>query len=105
MKPVIFTVLLAFTLVACSKTTNPEWMVYYETSCLPEWVIENSDSKTKKELSNYLKDNGVIPLRIKIEGERIPTCNYCDCSTGKIYYVQIDKSQIEYLSWYGFEKK
>ena len=80
-------------------------MVYYETSCIPEWVNYNSDRKTKKRLTSFLKYNGIIPLKIRIEGKRVPTCGFCDYSTGKIYYVQIDKSQQAYIEWYGFEKK
>ena len=105
MKYSILLILSIIILGACSKTTSPEWVVYYETSCYPAWTDAESDRRTKLQLEGYLKDLGIVPLKIKIEGERVPTCEFCDCSTGKSYEVQIDESQFAEISFLGFVRK
>ncbi len=92
-------------LQSCSKTTDGRWVIYKETSCLPFWAHESSDRKSKNTLETFLKSEGIIPLKIKIIGERIETCQECDCNTGLEYRVQIDKSQVGYMAYWGFELK
>lgn len=90
---------------SCSKTTDGRWVIYKETSCLPFWAHESSDRKSKNTLETFLKSEGIIPLKIKVIGERIETCQECDCYTGKEYRVQVDKSQVGYMAYWGFELK
>lgn len=97
---------MGFTVLqSCSKTTNGRWMIYEETTCLPFWANESSDRKSINTLETFLKSEGIIPLKIKIIGERESTCEFCDCPTGLEYHVQVDKSQIGYLAYWGFELK
>lgn len=113
MKRLHFTILFSFAMLlffsagftSCHKTTDNEWMIFKETSCLPFWANESSDRKSKNTLETFLKSEGIIPLKIKIVGDRIETCVDCDCPTGKEYHVQIDKSQVGYLAYWGFELK
>lgn len=92
-------------LQSCSKTTNGRWLIYEETTCLPFWANESSDRKSINTLETFLKSEGIIPLKIKIIGERESTCEFCDCPTGLEYHVQVDKSQIGSLAYWGFELK
>ncbi len=107
MKKLIYLTIIATSglLASCSKTTSPQWMAYYETTCIPQWTDLDSDRRTKNRLEDFLKREGIVPLKIRIEGERVPTCEFCDCSTGKIYYVQVDESQIEFIQFFGFVEK
>jgi hypothetical protein len=91
--------------VSCAKTTNGKWMVYEESACLPFWAHESSDRKSKQILSDFLKDQQIIPLKIKIVGERELNCLECYCLTGKEYHVKVDKTQIGELAYWGFELK
>ncbi len=89
---------------SCAKTTNGKWMVFQETACLPFWAHESNDRKAKNTLENFLKSEGIIPLKIKINGERSSIiCESCACPTGKEYRVKVDKSQIYLLAYWGFE--
>ncbi|MFT7611633.1 MAG: hypothetical protein ACI9J3_000578 [Parvicellaceae bacterium] len=97
---IIGCILIAF--ASCSKTTDKEWVELLETTCAPEWVDQNSDRKTKNNLEGFLKRNGIIPLKIKTEGDRHETCQFCDCTTGKIFKVQIDQSQRSLISEFDF---
>ena len=56
-----------------------------------------------KNLEKFLKAEGIIPLKIKVEGEKIITCKACDCETGIEYQVQVDESQAGLLLYYGFK--
>ena len=96
------TVSIPFLNSGCAKTTDTTWVVFNEENCLPPWVSEKSDNKTRKNLSALLKGDGIIPLKIKIKGDRLPDCNDCNCLTGKSYHVQIDESQLNYIYHYGF---
>ncbi len=96
-------ILLTLCFYGCAKTVNEKWMTYSETACYPFWVNESSDKKTRSTLETFLKSDGIIPLKIKIEGNRGSYCEGCDCKTGKIYRVQVDKSQVGALAYWGFE--
>ena len=99
-------IILSFTgLQSCSKTTDGKWVIYKETTQLPFWAHESSDRKSKNTLETFLKSEGIIPLKIKIIGDRIATYKDCDCFTGIEYRVQVDKSQIGYMVYWGFELK
>lgn len=87
---------------SCSKTVNPVWMVYQEENCTPPWVGKN-DRRSRDNLESLLRADGVIPLRIKVKGDRDNSCESCDCLTGKTYHVQVDKAQLSWLFYYGFE--
>ncbi len=106
MKNVLFSLLFIVAIplfnTGCSKTTNGKWVVYYEQNCLPPWVSAKNDRRTKDNLVDLLKADGIIPLKIKIKGERLENLDCCDCLTGKEYYVQVDKSQMSYMYYYGF---
>ncbi len=97
--------LLIIVMSSCAKTTKAEWMVYEETTCLPFWTDEDSRSKSKDNLEKFLKAEGIIPLKIKVEGERMITCEACDCETGIEYQVQVDESQAGLLLYYGFKSR
>lgn len=97
--------LLSFIFHGCTKTTEGRWVVYYETGCNEPWMSEKSDNKTRNNLEDALKTDGIIPLKIKFKGEREQQCTTCDCETGKEIWVQVDKSQVGYMYWYGFESK
>lgn len=98
--------LLFLTLVpSCSKTTNGRWMIYQEMNCLPFWANESSNRKSINALETFLKSEGIIPLKIKIIGVRETSCDYCDCYTGIEYHVQVDKSQIGQMAYWGFKQK
>lgn len=96
----ILSVIFVFT--RCSKTVDPVWMVYEEAGCRPPWVGK-TDHKTRNNLEAVLRGDGIIPLKIKIKGDRSNACEDCDCLTGKSYHVQIDQSQVAWLYYYGFE--
>lgn len=49
------------------------------------WAHESSDRKSKNTLETFLKSEGIIPLKIKIIGDRIATYKDCDCFTGLEY--------------------
>lgn len=106
MKKIAFTasVMLAFLFLfnSCAKTVQGRWVVYYETNFLPPWVSEKSDWRTKDNLEELLKGDGIIPLKIRIRGEREPECPEWDCFTGKTYHIQVDKSQLNLIYYYGF---
>ncbi|UKN01902.1 hypothetical protein K6119_00030 [Paracrocinitomix mangrovi] len=95
--------LILFTLLmgSCTKTVDPVWMVYQEENCRPPWVAK-TDNKTRKNLEALLKGDGIIPLKIKIKGDRDNNCQDCFCLTGKSYHVQVDESQMGYMFYYGF---
>jgi len=103
-KIVIATLLLAgigYGIQSCSKTVEPVWMVYSEEGCLPPWAAK-ADYKTRNNLEAVLRADGIIPLRIKIKGDRDNSCETCDCFTGKTYHVQVDESQMSWMFYYGF---
>lgn len=90
---------------SCTKTIDREWMVYHETSCQPGWVDLDSDRKSRLNLEGFLKGNGIVPLKIKVRGDRIQSCRFCDCATGKTYRVQVDESQTGQLQYFGFDRE
>lgn len=94
-----------FGLESCSKTTNGKWMIFTETTCLPFWANESSNRKSINTLETFLKAEGIIPLNIKIVGDREITCEFCDCPTGLEYHVKVDKSQIGEMAYWGFKLK
>ena len=93
-----------FSLTNCSKTVDPIWMQYEEENCVPPWVGK-TDNRSQDNLEALLRADGLIPLKIKIKGTRENNCIDCDCKTGKVYQVQIDRSQMNYLIYYGFSVK
>lgn len=104
-KTILLTLLIGATTLffgSCAKTVNPTWMVYEEDNCTPPWVGKN-DRRSKDNLEALLRADGVIPLKIKIKGDRSNACVDCDCKTGKSYHVQVDKAQLSWLFYYGFE--
>ncbi|MFD1550686.1 hypothetical protein DNU06_06230 [Putridiphycobacter roseus] len=105
MKKLGFIAVAIFVMASCAKTTKAEWMVYEETACLPFWTDEDSQSKSKDNLELFLKAEGIIPLKIKIEGERNFSCDACDCETGIDYLVQVDESQAGLMLYYGFKSR
>lgn len=86
---------------SCAKTVDPIWMVYEEENCNPPWVGKN-DRRSKDNLEAMLRNDGVIPLKIRVKGDRDNNCDVCWCKTGKTYHVQVDASQMSYLFYYGF---
>jgi hypothetical protein len=92
-------------LQSCSKTTNGKWVIYEESTQLPFWANESSDRKSKNTLETFLKSEGIIPLKIKIVGTRVANYKDCDCLTGLEYRVQVDKSQVGYMAYWGFQLK
>ena len=92
---------LAYWIQSCSKTVEPVWMEYNEEGCLPPWAAK-ADYKSRNNLEAVLRSDGIIPLRIKIKGDRDNSCESCDCRTGKTYHVQVDESQISWMFYYGF---
>ena len=105
MKTFGYLILLLVVITSCAKTTKGEWMVYNETICYPFWTDIDSHKRSKDNLEKFLKAEGIIPLKIKIEGERISTCEFCDCETGITYEVQVDESQSGLLIYYGFKTR
>ncbi|MEO9531792.1 MAG: hypothetical protein ABJG68_13510 [Crocinitomicaceae bacterium] len=89
---------------SCAKTVDPVWMVMEEDNCRPPWVGK-TDHKTRDNLEAVLRADGVIPLKIRIKGKREFDGEPCGTPTGKTYHVQIDRSQISWLYWYGFENE
>jgi len=102
MKKLIFASCILIGLASCSKTVDKEWVELLETTCSPGWVDHDNDRKTKNNLEGFLKGNGIVPLKIKIEGDRHETCQFCDCTTGKVFKVQIDQSQRSLIGEFGF---
>jgi hypothetical protein len=96
----ILSAMLVFT--GCSKTVDPVWMVYEEAGCRPPWAAK-TDHRTRNNLEAVLRADGIIPLKIRIKGDRNTNCEDCDCFTGKTYHVQIDQSQVAWLYYYGFD--
>ncbi|MCH2234090.1 MAG: hypothetical protein MK078_07545 [Crocinitomicaceae bacterium] len=88
---------------SCAKTVNGTWARYEERGCKPTWVSYNSDNRSRKNLEALLKADGIIPLKIRISGERNLNCNTCFCETGKVYRVKVDESQLGLMFYYGFE--
>jgi len=101
--PLFLFVFLHFMTNSCAKTTDGQWMVYHETNCPPMWVNINNNRKSKNALEILLKADGIIPLKIRVNGERLDNCDDCYCETGKEYHVKVDKSQAGLLFYYGFE--
>ncbi len=106
MKNLSLLFIIGIILASCTKTTDGEWMVFEEAVCLPFWTNENSNKKSIENLEKYLKVEGIIPLRIKIKGERtIPECESCDCKTGITYEVEVDETQSGLMLYYGFKTR
>lgn len=105
MKKIIAIVLLSLIVISCAKTTDGEWMIYEETACYPFWTDEDSHNKSKENLEKFLKAEGIIPLKIKVEGERDLTCGDCFCETGVTYQVKVDESQAGLMLYYGFKSR
>lgn len=105
MKKIIMITILALIAMSCAKTTDGEWMIYEETVCYPFWTDEDSHNRSKQNLEKFLKAEGIIPLKIKVEGERTPTCEFCDCETGVTYQVKVDESQAGLMLYYGFKSR
>ena len=97
--------ILTLLAASCAKTTDGEWMVYEETVCYPFWTDEDSHIKSKKNLEKFLKAEGIIPLKIRVDGERYITCEACHCETGVIYLVKVDESQAGLMFYYGFRTR
>ncbi len=93
---------LFLSLTNCAKTVDPVWVKLDETNCKPSWV-GNTDNQSRKNLEGLLRGDGVIPLKIRIKGNRSNECTTCMCLTGKTYRVSIDRSQLNWLIYYGFE--
>lgn len=91
-----------FLLANCAKTVDPVWVKLDETNCKPLWV-GNTDHQSRKNLEGLLRGDGIIPLKIRIKGNRSNQCSDCMCLTGKTYRVSIDRSQLNRLIYYGFE--
>ncbi len=87
---------------SCAKTVDPVWVKLDETHCKPSWV-GNTDHQSRKNLEALLRGDGVVPLKIRIKGSRDNNCESCLCHTGKTYRVSIDRSQLNWLVYYGFE--
>ncbi|MFK8039035.1 MAG: hypothetical protein AB8B74_12140 [Crocinitomicaceae bacterium] len=100
----IFAVLFLL-LSSCAKTTDGEWMIYEETVCYPFWTDEDSHNRSKDNLEKFLKAEGIIPLKIRVEGERSISCEFCDCETGVSYQVKVDESQAGLMLFYGFKSR
>ena len=102
MKIGITLVISIILMASCAKTTDGEWMVYDETVCYPFWTDENSHNRSRQNLEAFLKAEGIIPLKIRVQGERYISCEACYCETGVTYEVKVDKSQSGLLLYYGF---
>lgn len=105
MKKLLLFVLLVvlFALTGCEKYNNETWMSFDETVCPPGWVDPDNDRNTKDWLEGYLRGNQVVPIKIKIKGDYLAnTCSYCDCPTGRVFRVRIDKMYISKMEWLGF---
>ena len=96
---------LLLLLGSCVKTLDTTWVIYEEEGCTPPWVSLKNDNNSRNNLESLLKAEGIIPLKIKIEGERDDSCNECACTTGKVYRVQIDESQLDRIYYYGFKSE
>ena len=92
-------------MASCAKTTKGEWMIYEEEVCLPFWADENNHNKSRDNLEKFLKAEGIIPLKIRITGERLPECEDCYCKTGLFYEVQVDETQSGLMLYYGFRTR
>jgi len=99
---IILVVILSFLFTNCAKTVDPVWGKLDETHCRPSWV-GNSDYQIRKNLEALLRGDGVIPLKIRIKGNRNNNCESCLCFTGETYRISIDRSQLNWLIYYGFE--
>ncbi len=105
MKNLSLLIILCVGMASCAKTTKGKWMIYEEEVCLPFWADEDQHRKSKDNLEQFLKTEGIIPLKIRITGERLPECEACHCKTGLSYEVQVDESQSGHLLYYGFQSK
>ncbi|MFK8045123.1 MAG: hypothetical protein AB8B72_06495 [Crocinitomicaceae bacterium] len=105
MKKLIAIAIVALNVMSCAKTTDGEWMIYEETVCYPFWTDEDSDNRSRQNLEKFLKAEGIIPLKIRVDGERNPSCDFCDCETGVTYEVKIDESQAGLMIYYGFKTR
>jgi hypothetical protein len=105
MKKVITIAILLLVVVSCAKTTDGEWMVYEETTCYPFWTDADSHNRSRDNLEKFLKAEGIIPLKIRVEGERLITCEACHCETGVTYQVKVDESQAGLMLYYGFKSR
>ena len=92
-----------FLLESCAKTLDATWVKYEERGCLPPWASLKSDNRSRNNLESLLKADGIIPIKIKIIGERDLSCTNCFCKTGIVYRVKIDKSQLNLMYHHGFE--
>lgn len=102
MKQLITIITLLLIATSCAKTTDGEWMIYEETTCYPFWTDEDSHNRSKDNLEKFLKAEGIIPLKIRVDGERSISCDFCDCETGISYLVKVDESQAGLMLYYGF---
>jgi hypothetical protein len=106
MKKIMTTTLVVlaglFLFGSCAKTVDPIWTVMEEDNCKPPWV-GLTDNKSRKNLESILRADGIIPLKIKIKGDRDNDSQECGQPSGKSYHVQIDQSQLSWLLYYGFE--
>ncbi len=100
--PIAFLLLL---IASCAKTTDGEWMIYEETVCYPFWTDEDSHNRSRDNLEKFLKAEGIIPLKIRVDGERYISCEACHCETGVTYEVKVDESQAGLMLYYGFKSR
>ena len=95
-------IILTISLSSCNRANDTMWVYMDETACPPGWVDPDSDRKTKDYLEGFLRGNDVIPLNIKIDGDRENHCLACNCFTGRTFRVKIYKSQLWLVNPLGF---
>lgn len=81
---------------------NEIWMCYDETKCENPWNFNWFQKPTEEQILGAIKGDlsgrEIIVLEINsfIKKDFI-SCEACSCSTGKKYYIRVNKSEIEKL--------
>lgn len=84
--------LLILILTACTKNEVIKdrfiTLSYQQTQCADPWINSVEDSTTLKNISEYVKSNGIYVASLLIKQESTAEiCTACTCKTGKIIYL------------------
>lgn len=91
-------VLLVYILIISCKSeelvnenvlNNEVYYVYSPTQCAEKWQFEATNKETLANISNYLKENGILVTLLQIsEPDGKIYCQACTCPSGRVITVK-----------------
>lgn len=96
-KIVILLSILSLTILnSCERTSSNLVNMFYElTQCNDPWQSGANEAELRTNISNFLRENRVVVLSIRIENSNPPadaSCTACNCTTGKRAVITISIS-------------